>query len=52
MMVKVVSMTGEVKTLDWVTNYKALRKALDIEWPGLFIVVNNNRENIVIFDKN
>lgn len=37
MMVKVVSTTGEVKTLDWVSNYKALRKALDIDWPGYMI---------------
>lgn len=37
MMVKVVSMTGEVKTLDWSNNYKAVRRVLDIEWPGYLI---------------
>ena len=37
MMVKVISVNGEVKTLNWVNNFKALRKALDIEWPGYLI---------------
>jgi soluble calcium-activated nucleotidase 1 len=37
MMVKVVTMNGEVKTQDWVNNYKAIRKSLDIEWPGYMI---------------
>lgn len=37
MMVKVIGVNGEVKTLNWVQNYKALRKALDIDWPGYLI---------------
>lgn len=37
MMVKVISMSGEVKTLNWVNNYKALRRVLKIEWPGYLI---------------
>jgi soluble calcium-activated nucleotidase 1 len=37
MMVKVISVSGEVKTLNWVHNYKALRSALSIEWPGYLI---------------
>lgn len=37
MMVKVIGVNGEVRTLNWVNNYKALRKALDIDWPGYLI---------------
>jgi soluble calcium-activated nucleotidase 1 len=37
MMVKVVSTKGEVKTLNWVNNYKAIRRAINIEWPGYLI---------------
>lgn len=37
MMVKVISVSGEVKTLNWVKNFKALRSALNIEWPGYLI---------------
>ncbi|CRK98073.1 CLUMA_CG011442, isoform A [Clunio marinus] len=37
MMVKVVSASGEVKTLNWIENFKALRSALSIEWPGYLI---------------
>ena len=37
MMVKVISVGGEVKTLNWVKNFKALRSALNIEWPGYLI---------------
>lgn len=36
-MVKVISVSGEVKTLNWVKNFKALRTALNIEWPGYLI---------------
>lgn len=37
MMVKVISVTGEVKTLNWTRNFKALRSELGIEWPGYVI---------------
>lgn len=37
MIVKVISVGGEVKSLNWVKNFKALRSALDIEWPGYLI---------------
>lgn len=35
MMVKVINVNGEVKTLNWVKNFKALRSAIGIEWPGI-----------------
>lgn len=37
MMVKVISTNGEVKTMNWVKNFKAVRTVLDIEWPGYLI---------------
>lgn len=37
MMVKVIAPNGEVKTMNWVKNFKAVRSALDIEWPGYLI---------------
>ena len=37
MMVKVVSTKGEVKTINWVKNFKAIRTAVGIEWPGYMI---------------
>lgn len=37
MMVKVIGPNGEVKTMNWVKNFKAIRSALDIEWPGYLI---------------
>lgn len=37
MYVKVVNTMGEVHHLNWVNNYKALRQALSIEWPGYMI---------------
>lgn len=37
MMVKVISVNGEVTTYNWVHNYKALRTAINIEWPGYLI---------------
>lgn len=37
MMVKVVSSNGGVKTLNWVHNYKTLRKSINIDWPGYLI---------------
>lgn len=37
MMVKVINVNGEVKTLNWVKNFKAIRSVLDIEWPGYLI---------------
>lgn len=37
MMVKVISTNGEVKTMNWVKNFKAVRTILDIEWPGYLI---------------
>lgn len=37
MLVKVISVSGEVKTLNWVKNFKAVRSALNIEWPGYLI---------------
>jgi soluble calcium-activated nucleotidase 1 len=37
MMVKVIDVNGEVKTLNWVKNFKAVRSALQIEWPGYLI---------------
>lgn len=37
MIMKVISVGGEVKSLNWVKNFKALRSALAIEWPGYLI---------------
>lgn len=37
MLVKVINVNGEVKTLNWVKNFKAIRSVLDIEWPGYMI---------------
>jgi soluble calcium-activated nucleotidase 1 len=37
MMVKVIGVNGDVKTLNWVNNFKAVRKILDIDWPGYMI---------------
>ncbi|KAJ6617882.1 Soluble calcium-activated nucleotidase 1 [Pseudolycoriella hygida] len=37
MYVKAVSMTGEIRHIDWVSNYKKLREALGIQWPGYMI---------------
>lgn len=37
MIMKVISVGGEVRSLNWVKNFKALRSALDIEWPGYLI---------------
>jgi len=37
MMVKVISVNGEVTTLNWVNNFKAIRSAIGIEWPGYMI---------------
>lgn len=37
MMVKVISTNGEVKTMNWVKNFKAVRTVVDIEWPGYLI---------------
>lgn len=35
MWVKVVSPHGEVHSKNWITNYKRLREALNIEFPGM-----------------
>lgn len=37
MFVKAINIHGEVKTLNWVRNYKAIRSIVDIEWPGYLI---------------
>ncbi|TDG43530.1 hypothetical protein AWZ03_010036 [Drosophila navojoa] len=38
MYVKAISMTGEVRSLNWVENYKKLRlESLQISWPGYMI---------------
>ena len=37
MMVKVINVNGEVKTLNWVKNFKSVRSSLNIEWPGYMI---------------
>ncbi|XP_050069982.1 apyrase [Anopheles maculipalpis] len=37
MYVKAVTIHGEVYHLNWINNYKAIRKAIGIEWPGYMI---------------
>lgn len=37
MYVKAVTVHGEVYHLNWINNYKAIRKAIGIEWPGYMI---------------
>lgn len=37
MWVKAVTTAGEVKHLDWEDNYKTLRRAMDVEFPGYVI---------------
>uniref|UniRef100_A0A1L8DXM0 Apyrase n=1 Tax=Nyssomyia neivai TaxID=330878 RepID=A0A1L8DXM0_9DIPT len=37
MFVKVVSPNGEVRHLNWVGSFKAIRSAMDITWPGYMI---------------
>ncbi|XP_058822434.1 soluble calcium-activated nucleotidase 1 [Topomyia yanbarensis] len=37
MFVKAVTVHGEVYHLDWSTNFKALRSAIGIDWPGYMI---------------
>jgi soluble calcium-activated nucleotidase 1 len=37
MWVKVVSRWGQVEHVDWTENYKRLRRAVGIEWPGYMI---------------
>ncbi|XP_053669438.1 apyrase [Anopheles marshallii] len=37
MYVKAVTVHGEVYHLNWVNNYKAIRKSIGIEWPGYMI---------------
>lgn len=39
MWVKVVSSRGEVHSLNWISNYKRLREAISIEFPGTFIII-------------
>lgn len=35
--IKIISPCGEVQSLNWISNYKRLRQALDIEFPGYMI---------------
>lgn len=37
MYIKIVTVNGEVKHINWVENYKKLRSALSISWPGYMI---------------
>ncbi|XP_049278704.1 apyrase [Anopheles funestus] len=37
MYVKAVTVHGEVYHLNWINNYKAIRKSIGIEWPGYMI---------------
>uniref|UniRef100_A0A914H0Q2 Apyrase n=1 Tax=Globodera rostochiensis TaxID=31243 RepID=A0A914H0Q2_GLORO len=37
MYVKVITPNGEVSHVDWTDHYKALRRRVDIEWPGYMI---------------
>ena len=37
MYVKRVGHNGDVQHIDWIENYKKLRKAMDIDWPGYMI---------------
>lgn len=37
MYVKAISPSGEVHHLNWVDNFKAIRGAVDINWPGYMI---------------
>lgn len=37
MWVKAVNMKGEVQHLNWINQYKAIRKSIEIQWPGYMI---------------
>ncbi|KAG4078405.1 hypothetical protein HA402_013116 [Bradysia odoriphaga] len=37
MYVKAVSMSGEVHHVNWISNYKKIREAVGIQWPGYMI---------------
>lgn len=41
--VKVISPHGEVHSKNWISNYKRLREAINIEFPGNKINFNNNK---------
>ena len=34
MYVKSIATNGEIQHINWVNNYKLIRKSIDIEWPG------------------
>lgn len=33
--IKIVSPRGEIQSLNWISNYKRLRQAIHIEYPGI-----------------
>lgn len=36
MYIKSIATNGEIQHINWVTNYKLIRSALEIEWPGSY----------------
>lgn len=38
MWIKIISPRGEVKSVNWINNYKKLRQAVNIEFPGMFLL--------------
>lgn len=38
--IKIVSPRGEIHSINWISNYKRLRQAIDIEFPGRLIGLN------------
>lgn len=38
--IKVISPRGEISSLNWISNYKRLRQALGIEFPGIQLPFN------------
>lgn len=38
--IKIVSPRGEIHSLNWISNYKRLRQAINIEYPGINIIIH------------
>lgn len=38
MYIKTIATNGEIQHINWVTNYKLIRSALEIEWPGNYFL--------------
>jgi soluble calcium-activated nucleotidase 1 len=47
--IKVISPHGEVHSRNWVSNYKRLREAIDIEFPGMHIKIIKHIEKFFTY---